>query len=371
MNKSQKYSGQFNQVLSLIDYVTKNPKRNYKKWMWGEALFNYALSELDDFIGTDRYFHFYNAYCKHWYDKNPIVNMADRAAPGLVTYAIEKKTGHKTAKELTQKVLHYVKNAPRLIDGTVNHLGSSFEGKFYPKSIWVDSLMMFAVFPMRYANEQHDAKLLDFAADQPWFYAKRLMDEETNLWYHAYWVNTKTLEKSHPFPRKRIFWGRGNGWVVAALPMLLQYLPVAHPQYQTIITILQETSEALLPYQRDDSYYETVFNYVGKTYRESSATALIAAGWLHAANEGWLDEKFKVAGKKAFLSLCGNFRIENGAPVAMTEISAPTIPTTRLPYYGYKLMPRGENWGYGLAALIFAAIAYEKSLRLNQDNHEK
>lgn len=360
MSETKKYSNSFQLVLDLMDHVVAHPKRNYKKWMWGEALFNYALSELDDFLEGNRYQHFYNAYGEFWYDKNPRVDMADTTAPGLVTYALQKKTGHPKAQELTNKIINYIKNEPRLIDETVNHLGNSIEGKFYPKSIWVDSLMMFAIFPMRYAAEQNDKKLLDFAAVQTELYAKRLQDTETKLWWHSYWVNTKNLKKSHPYPRKKIFWGRGNGWVIAALPMLLEYLPEDHKDRDTIISILKNTSEALLPYQREDGYFETVFNFVGKTYRESSATALIAAGWMNAAHNGWLDSKFEIAGKKAYLAVCDNFRFENDKPVAMTEISAPTIPIIFLPYLGYKLTPKGENWGYGLAALIFAAIAFEK-----------
>lgn len=51
--------------------------------------------------------------------------------------------------------------------------------------MWGDSLMMFAVFPMRYSVENNDNKLLDYAAEQPQLYAKRLMDEETKLWHHS------------------------------------------------------------------------------------------------------------------------------------------------------------------------------------------
>lgn len=48
--------------------------------------------------------------------------------------------------------------------------------------------------------------------------------------------------------------------------------------------------------------------------------------------------------------------------VYMTEISGPTIPLPIFPRLGYKLVPRGENWSYGIAALIFAAIEYKKLL---------
>lgn len=50
----------------------------------------------------------------------------------------------------------------------------------------------------------------------------------------------------------------------------------------------------------------------------------------------------------------------------MPEISGPTIPLPLLPKLGYKLVPRGMNWSYGLAALIFAATEYK---RLAESNH--
>ena len=45
----------------------------------------------------------------------------------------------------------------------------------------------------------------------------------------------------------------------------------------------------------------------------------------------------------------------------MTEISGPTIPLPLFPTLGYKMIPLGKNWSYGVAALIFAAIEYKKT----------
>jgi hypothetical protein len=53
---------------------------------------------------------------------------------------------------------------------------------------------------------------------------------------------------------------------------------------------------------------------------------------------------------------------ENEKGVFMTEISGPTIPLPLLPKFGYKMVPVGKNWSYGVAALIFAAIEYKKCL---------
>jgi hypothetical protein len=44
----------------------------------------------------------------------------------------------------------------------------------------------------------------------------------------------------------------------------------------------------------------------------------------------------------------------------MPLISGPTIPVQLLPYLGYKLTPRANDWEYGLASLIFAGINYQQ-----------
>ncbi len=343
----------FKKAVELADSVPKlyEPKM---KWMWGEALLGYALTELDSFLSEDRYFDFTKAYCDYYVKHEPEVDQSDTAAPALITYAMQKRTGNKDYEELTNKVLHYIKNEPRILDDAVNHLGKSAVGKLYPQSIWVDSLMMFSVFPMRYANENHDSDLLNFAARQPRLYGKYMQDPQDKLWYHSYWVKSKTH-----YPRKKIYWGRGNGWVICALPMILDYLPDQHEERTEIIKIFQETSERLLKYQREDGYFETVLNTDGKTYRESSATALIAAGWMHGVRCGWLDECYIEPAKKAFRAVVDNFQAHDGL-VYMTEISGPTIPMPVAPYLGYKLIPKGKNWSYGIAAVLFAAMEYEK-----------
>jgi unsaturated rhamnogalacturonyl hydrolase len=92
---------------------------------------------------------------------------------------------------------------------------------------------------------------------------------------------------------------------------------------------------------------------------------LIAAGWLHGIRCGYLEESFRAPAVKALKSVVDNLEYKAGE-VYMTEISAPTIPLHLLPYLGYKLVPRGKNYAYGIAALIFAAIEYDKLNHLKQ-----
>ena len=344
----------YSKVVRLADYITKtsDPKM---KWRWGEALLGYALDELDKENGTESYTDFLCSYCDYWAKADPAVDQSDTAAPGLITYAMYKRTANAEYKRLTDKVLDYIRYEPRLYLDCLNHLGCSKKGKIYPKSVWIDSVMMFSVFTSLYANESGDRELLDFAARQPKQYASMMLDKEKGLWAHSYWVNQKIA-----FPKRDLFWGRGNGWVICAFPMILDNIGLDHKEAPEIIRLFRQTSEALLDCMRDDYTFNTLLKY--KSYRELSATALISAGWLHGIRCGYLDEKFLEPAIKAF-EACVNAMEESDEGVYMTEISGPTIPLPLLPKLGYKMIPLGKNWSYGVAALIFAAIEYRKLLK--------
>ena len=340
----------YDKVNRLADFVaaTWDPKM---KWMWGEALLGYALDELDKANGSNAYTDFLTKYCDFWVSQNPAVDQSDTTAPGLITYAMYKRTGNPEYGKLTQKVLSYIRNEPRLYLDCLNHLGSSKKGRIYPKSIWVDSVMMFSVFTSLYARENNDMELLDFAARQPEQYASMMLDRQKGLWIHSYWV-----DRGQAFPQG-LYWGRGNGWVVCGFPMILDNIGADHPKAPEIMNLLRTTSEALLPLQSEDGTFNTLLDQ--PSYRELSATALISAGWMHGVRQGYLDEKFLVPAVKAF-EACVAALEESETGIYMPEISGPTIPLPLLPKQGYTLIPRGKNWSYGIAALIFAADAYRK-----------
>ena len=141
--------------------------------------------------------------------------------------------------------------------------------------------------------------------------------------------------------------------------MILDNIGLTHERAQNIIELFRKTSEALLNSMNEDYTFPTL---IGKrTYRELSATALISAGWLHGIREGYLDKSFLKPAVKAFYACVEAITFEDGG-VYMPEISGPTIPLPIFPRLGYTMVPKGRNWSYGIAAMIFAAIEYKKLL---------
>ncbi|GHE91310.1 hypothetical protein GCM10011501_21040 [Thalassotalea profundi] len=344
----------FSKVVELADDSIKRYSATKLKWQWGEALFTYALLRLDQEMGTNRYL----PYCKDYLDahieKGYRVDQSDTAAPALTAFAVYQLTGEPQYKTIVDRVVKYMKTTERVLEYMPNHLGNSPEGWLYPKSVWVDSVMMYGVFTSWYGKAAKDDEMYDFARRQPVLFSQYLQDPKDKLFYHSYWTKLKCT-----YPRNKLYWGRGNGWVIAGFPLVLENLSENSEERQQAISIFQQTSEALLPYQREDGFYETVFNKVGKTYKESSATALIASGWLQGVAEGYLDEKFKQPAIKAFEAVVNSLENKDNL-LSMPMISAPTIPTPFIPYLAYKYTPKHNDWHYGLASLMFAAINYHK-----------
>lgn len=339
-------------VLRLADDVAGRTDPRMK-WTWGQALLGYALAEADAMLGTDRYTPFLTAFCDHYVAHPPVIDCADRVAPALITYAMEKKTGNPAYAALTRRALRYIRSEPRLIGDAVNHLGRSPEARWYPRSVWVDSLMMFGVFPARYARENGDAELLAFAARQPVAYRRLLQDSRDKLWYHSYWVKAK-----RPHPGRGLYWGRGNGWVLCALPMILDSTGPEDPCFEETRQILRETAAAVLKQQNRDGSFNTLLGR--RSYQEMSATALIAAGVLHGVGRGYLPPEHQEAGEGAFRCAADRLTTDKQGGLHMPGISAPTIPLHIFPGLCYRLTPRGQDLSYGIAALIFAAIACQR-----------
>ena len=346
-------------IIKLADASVKRYKPEKLAWMWGEALFTWSLSLLDDELGENRYFRFYKKYVDAHIEKGYRVDQSDTSAPALTAYALYLKTGEEKYKQVVDRVVNYMKTTKKVLEYMPNHLGSSPEGWFYPKSVWVDSVMMYGVFTSWYGKTSGDQELYDFAIRQPELFAKYLQDPTDKLFYHSYWTKWKTT-----YPMRKFYWGRGNGWVIAGLPKVIHNLPEGSKERERALQILNETSQALIPYQREDGFFETVFNKPAKTYIENSATALIAAGWLEGVLNGYLNKSFEQPAIKALEAVVNTLTYKNDL-LSMPLISMPTIPTPPFPYFVYKITPRHNDWHYGLAALFFALINYRKLTNRN------
>ncbi|MGI6772733.1 MAG: glycoside hydrolase family 88 protein [Acutalibacteraceae bacterium] len=350
-----------NKVFELADASVKRYEPEKLNWSWGQALYLYALSLIDTEFGGERYTAYIKKYYDHHIKKGYRVNTSDTSAPALAAFYLAQKEGGEAYRAVVERVRRYFDEVPKVVEDMPNHLGNGPESLIYPKSIWVDSIMMYGVFTNWYAFVEGDEKLREFASRQPRMFSKYLFDEEENLFYHSYWTNFKTH-----YPRQKVFWGRGNGWVMAAIPLFIDYLPEGEEKEYTK-ELFKRLAESLLKYQQKNGYFKTVINRPDETYEESSATMLIASGWFYGWRSGLLGEEYYHAAKRAFHAVVEDFEYRNGL-LSMPKISAPTSAIQGIPYLVYRITPRGNDWHYGLAASFFAALEYKRCLEKEQAN---
>ena len=89
----------------------------------------------------------------------------------------------------------------------------------------------------------------------------------------------------------KMFWSRGNGWVLAGTARMLQYLPLDDPNRSVYITLLQEMSAKLKEIQQSDGYWHS--DLLGASCYdnpETSGTGFFTFGIAWGINNGLIDE---------------------------------------------------------------------------------
>ena len=90
---------------------------------------------------------------------------------------------------------------------------------------------------------------------------------------------------------KKVFWSRGNGWVIAGTARVLQFLPKDDQNRQGYITLLQEMSAKLADIQLEDGYWHSdLLSPERFDVPETSGTGFFTFGIAWGVNNGFLDE---------------------------------------------------------------------------------
>jgi unsaturated rhamnogalacturonyl hydrolase len=341
------------EVLELADAGVRRLCPSRMAWSWGDGLLLYALLRLDDHLGASRYRAFAEAYFAHHAARaHASIEWSDECPPGLAALELHQRTGRAEYLALAEPVAHYLRTARRTTDGGLNHFGVSRWSRFYPESMWVDSLMMYGVFAARFGRAMKDEAMTRFAVEQAPLFARVLRDPGSGLFRHAWWVRARRT-----VPRGKGNWLRGNGWALASLVEVLEAVPADHAGRGALVAMFGELARALVRHQLPSGLLPTVLGR--PSYAETSGTALCAYGWLAGLDAGYLPEAFEEPAERAYRALIGGLeRRPDG--LSMRDISTATMP---YPSWGYAFIPRVRDASHGIAAMILAGIAAARRSR--------
>ncbi len=316
-------------------------------WGWEDAIFLCGVEKLRAALPANErapWRAYLERYHAAWARRGvPTIDRSDLCPPALTAIALARD-GCDVGRASARKVAEYIARAPRNSIGVLDHLGSSPLRALYPRSVWVDSMMMYGVFAAEWGVFADDDELLDFGTAQPERFASRLFDASDGLFRHAW------LERfDRVVPGDAAYWLRGNGWIVASIVEILSVLPADHARHAGLVVLLDRVARALVRHQRADGAWTTLVNL--PSYVETSGTCLVAYALAKGARRGWLARDLADAASRAIEFVTRAIAAtKDGA--SMPWISA---ATNALPSWTYGLVPRRENLAYGVGAYLMAA----------------
>jgi rhamnogalacturonyl hydrolase YesR len=151
-------------------------------------------------------------------------------------------------------------------------------------------------------------------------------------------------------PDAHVYWGRGNGWVAAALAEVLTYLPQTDPAYPKILASYQSMMAGLLKVQAPDGRWRQVLNDP-KAFEENSCTGYFIFALAEGVDHGWLDAADVPAIAKAWAALCGQIDAKGN----VADVSILTEHSNDEAYYLARPIAAGNL--HGQFAAIWAATA--------------
>lgn len=146
---------------------------------------------------------------------------------------------------------------------------------------WADAIFMAPPVWTKLSALTGNNKYLDFMDKEFWQTTEYLYNKEEQLY----------LRDSRYFERKDskgrlVYWGRGNGWVLAGIVRVLESMPKDYKNRDKYIALYKEMSERLiLLQQKDGSWPSSLLEVETNSTPESSGTGLLVYALAWGVNE--------------------------------------------------------------------------------------
>jgi unsaturated rhamnogalacturonyl hydrolase len=152
---------------------------------------------------------------------------------------------------------------------------------------WCDALYMAPPVLAQLSLATSDKRYLDFMDREWWLTSGALYDPAEHLYYRD--DRFLTMRESNG---KKIFWSRGNGWVLAGLAFVLERMPSDYPSRAKYVAQYKEMAERISALQPPDGLWRaSLLDPDSYPNPEISGTAFFTYGLTWGINHGLLDRK--------------------------------------------------------------------------------
>ena len=218
---------------------------------------------------------------------------------------------------------------------------------------WSDALYMVMPVMTKMYKLTGDTKYLDKLYDNLLTTDEIMLDKETNLYFRD---GKYVYPKHKSANRKKDFWARGDGWVLAGLAKVLQDMPKGYKHYQFFVDKFQKLAKAVAEIQQPEGYWtRSMMDPEHAPGPETSGTAFFTYGMLWGVNNGFLVKKeYKKTIERAWTYLTETAVQQDGKVGYVQPIGERAIPG--------QTVDANSQANFGVGAMLLVACEYDKYL---------
>jgi rhamnogalacturonyl hydrolase YesR len=165
---------------------------------------------------------------------------------------------------------------------------------------WCDALYMAPPVLARMSAATGDSRYLDYMDREWWQTSASLYDPVEHLYFRDSRYFTQKQENG-----QKVFWSRGNGWVMGAFPKVLEVMPKDYPSRGKYITQYKEMADRIASIQGKDGLWRSgLLDPDAYDLPEVSGSAFFTYSLAWGINHGVLDRaRFEQAVQRAWAGI--------------------------------------------------------------------
>ena len=268
------------QHIARVTGETRRPRA------WEQAVFWIGLSELADTTQSVKYRAaiMEMGRANEWKPGDRIYFADDHAITQSYLWAVNHGAGG-AVKETTRARFDEILAKPAVATlGYYQPPEDFFGNECLKRWCWSDALFMAPPAWAEMTRLTGDDRYLKFALSEFWATTDFLYDPAEQLYYR----DSRFFERRDAEGRK-LFWSRGNGWVLAGLARLIPRVPPGEDRNR-LINLFIEMAGRVKDLQKPDGYWSPSLLDRDDTPPETSGTAFFTYAIAWGINEGLLPE---------------------------------------------------------------------------------
>lgn len=335
-------------------------------WNYIDGCMILAILETYKTTKEEKYLKFADAYIDYRVKEDGTItgysvekyNLDDINA-GKTLFELYDLTGKEKYRKAIDLIYSQLEGQPRTKEGNFWHK------KIYPNQVWLDGLYMAQPFYMEYETRFHEKQNYKDIFQQFFIVAEKMRDEKTGLYYHAYDSSREMFWCDKETGLSKNFWLRALGWYSMALLDTLYKADSSYgEEYEKLKQIFMDLMDSMLKFQDESGMWYQVVNLGGKekNYLETSGSAIMAYSLLKGTRLGFLPEKYREYGKKAFDGICEKYlsteegKMSLGGICLVAGLGGPNKRDGSYEYYMSEPIVKDDAKGVGPFLLAYTEL---------------